>query len=76
MIYLKIMLDIIILSLAEHMILPMILYALAICLFVFLCFIGIKADLYDPKIHWLIEICNVLCQGLVALSTCILFHVF
>lgn len=74
--YVLIYISLIILSLAEHMILPVILYALAICLFVFLCFIGIKADLYDPKVHWLIEICNVLCQGLVALSTCILFHVF
>ena len=48
------------------------LYFFAIALFVFLCFIGIKADLMNPRIHWLIEIANVICQFTVALSTVIL----
>ena len=74
--YLLIYVTLIALSLGRGMILPVILYLAAICLFVFLCFIGIKADLYDARIHWIIEISNVICQGLVALGTCILFHVF
>jgi hypothetical protein len=38
-----------------------------------LCGIGIKADLKNPKVHWVIEISNVLCQFLVAMSTILLF---
>ena len=33
----------------------------------------IVADLKNPKVHWVIEISNVLCQGLVAFATVILF---
>ena len=54
--------------------LPIILFALAICLFVFLCTVGIKANLYDPKVHWVIEGCNVVCQFSVALGTILLFR--
>ncbi|MBE5996337.1 MAG: hypothetical protein E7240_03155 [Lachnospiraceae bacterium] len=50
------------------------LFALAICLFVFLCTVGIKANLYDPKVHWVIEGCNVVCQFAVALGTVLLFR--
>ena len=46
---------------------------IAILLFVMLCGIGIKADLKNPKVHWVIEISNVLCQLLVAIATLILF---
>lgn len=74
--YLLIYFSLILTSLIAHMILPVILYLAAICLFVFLCFIGIKADLYDAEIHWIIEISNVICQGLVALATYILFFGF
>ena len=35
--------------------------------------IGIKADLKDPKVHWVIEISNVICQFLVAAATVTLF---
>ncbi len=35
--------------------------------------LGIKANLKNPKIHWLIEISNVMCQGLVAMATIMLF---
>ena len=38
-----------------------------------LCGIGIKANLKNPKVHWVIEISNVICQGLVALGTFLLF---
>ena len=56
-------------------ILPVILYALAIILFVILCGIGIKANLKNPKVHWVIEISNVVCQFLVMLGTIIVFNV-
>jgi len=42
-------------------------------LFIMLCGIGIKADLKNPKVHWVIEISNVVCQGLVAVATVLLF---
>lgn len=61
------------LSIREGIILPIIFYGIAIMLFVMLCGIGIKANLKDPKVHWKIEISNVICQGLVALATIILF---
>ena len=50
-----------------------ILYALAICLFVFLCLVGILANLKDAKVHWVIEISNVVCQMSVAVATILLF---
>ena len=52
---------------------PVVLYALAILLFVMLCGIGIRADLKNPKVHWVIEASNVLCQLLVAVGTVTLF---
>ena len=48
-------------------------YAIAILLFVMLCGIGIKANLKNPKVHWVIEMSNVLCQFLVAAATILLF---
>lgn len=71
--YLLIYYSLITLSLRNDFITPVILYALAIFLFIFLCFIGIKANLKDAKVHWVIEISNVLCQLLVAIGTIILF---
>lgn len=71
--YLLIYYSLITLSLRNDFITPVILYALAILLFIFLCFIGIKANLKDAKVHWVIEISNVLCQLLVAIGTIILF---
>lgn len=49
-------------------------YAVAILLFVMLCGIGIKANLKDPKVHWVIEASNVVCQALVAVATLMLMH--
>lgn len=72
--YILIYISLIILSLKKHYPLPALLYAAAIFLFVMLCGIGIRADLKDPKVHWKIEISNVICQGLVALGTIILFR--
>ena len=50
-----------------------VLYALAIVLFVMLCGIGIRADLKNPKVHWVIEISNVVCQLFLTIATLLLF---
>jgi hypothetical protein len=70
--YLLTYISLIALSVRSGVVLPIILYAMAIALFVFLCGVGIKADLYNPKVHWVIEISNVVCQLLVAVATVIL----
>lgn len=72
--YLMLYTSLITLSIRADLIIPIILYGLAIIFFFMLCGIGIKADLKNPKIHWLIESCNVLCQMFVAIGTIILFH--
>jgi len=71
--YLLIYFSLINLSLATGLTAPVVLYASAILLFVFLCCIGIKANLKDARVHWVIEISNVLCQLSVAIGTIILF---
>ncbi|MBQ1827560.1 MAG: hypothetical protein II126_06250 [Erysipelotrichaceae bacterium] len=71
--YLMIYSSLITLSVQKGLIASVIMYGMAILLFVMLCGIGIKADLKNPKVHWVIEISNVICQGLVALATVLLF---
>lgn len=71
--YLLLYISLITLALHRGLILPVVLYALAILLFVMLCGIGIRADLKNPKVHWVIEASNVLCQLLVAVGTVTLF---
>ena len=71
--YLLIYASLITLSIRTSNLLTTLFYVLAIILFIMLCGIGIKGNLKDPKIHWIIEISNVLCQGLVAIGTLILF---
>ena len=70
--YLMIYASLITLSIRNGVILPVILYALAICLFVFLCLVGILSNLKNAKVHWVIEISNVVCQSSVAMATVIL----
>ncbi len=70
--YLLVYISLITLSIRKPATLPIIMYAIAILLFVMLCGIGIKANLKNPKVHWVIEISNVLCQFLVAAATIIL----
>ncbi len=53
--------------------LSIILYSIAICFMIFLVLIGVFSNLKKAKVHWTLEICNVLCQGFVALSTVLLF---
>lgn len=71
--YLLIYISLILLSIKTKNIIPTLCYLLAIILFLMLCGIGIKSNLKDPKVHWKIEISNVICQGLVALGTIVLF---
>jgi len=72
--YVLIYISLITMSIRSGLTLPIILFAVAICLFVGLCTIGIKADLYNPKVHWVIEACNVICQTCVAIGTVLLFR--
>lgn len=53
--------------------LSIILYSIAIMLMIFLVLLGCFSDLKLPLVHWTLEITNVTCQGLVALSTVLLF---
>ena len=71
--YLLLYISLITLSIRKPAVLPIIMYAIAILLFVMLCGIGIKANLKNPKVHWVIEISNVFCQFLVAVATILLF---
>lgn len=70
--YLMLYISMITLAINKGVILPIILYALAICLFVFLCLIGILSNLKNAKVHWTIEISNVVCQCSVAMATLLL----
>lgn len=71
--YLLLYTSLITLSVHKGSIIPIILYVMAILLFVMLCGIGIKGNLKDPKVHWIIEISNVVCQLFVAVATVVLF---
>ena len=71
--YILIYISLISLSIQKGVLAPVIMYGLAIILFAMLCGIGIKANLKDPRVHWVIEISNVVCQGLVAIATVLLF---
>ncbi len=71
--YLLTYISLITLSIQKGMRVPIILYAVAILLFVMLVGIGIKGNLKNPKVHWVIEISNVNCQLLVSAATVMLF---
>ena len=71
--YMLLYVSLIILSIEKDIFLPILFYVLAIFFFFMLCGIGIKADLKNPKVHWVIEVSNVMCQFLVAVGTVILF---
>lgn len=72
--YSTLYISLITLSIQKNNYIPTICYIIAIMLFVILCKIGIKDNLKNPKIHWKIEILNVICQGLVTLGTLLLFR--
>lgn len=70
--YLLMYISLITLSIQKGMMIPVLMYAAAILLFVMLVGIGIKGNLKNPKVHWVIEISNVICQLLVAVATVML----
>lgn len=70
--YILIYISLILLSIEYCLIVPIIMYAFAIVLFLMLCLIGIKSDLKNPRVHWIIESSNIICQLLVATATMIL----
>lgn len=57
----------------NNYVVSIVLYAIAIIFFLSLVVIGCTANLKDARVHWVIETSNVLCQGLVAISTVLLF---
>lgn len=67
--YLLIYISLLILTIKNSLILPTILYFFAIILFLILIIIGLKCNLKNAKIHWIIESTNIICQSLVAIST-------
>lgn len=71
--YLLIYISLIAKALAFNLAFPIICYGIAICLYFILIGIGIKANLKDARVHWVIEISNIICQSMVALGTIILF---
>lgn len=71
--YLLIYISLIVLSINNAVTLALIFIVLAIILYLFLIGIGIKGDLKNPKVHWILESCNVLCQMFVMITTLILF---
>ncbi len=71
--YLMIYTSLIIKSIISNHYIPIVFYIIAISLFTMLCMIGIKANLKDPKVHWIIEISNIICQLSVAIGTILLF---
>lgn len=71
--YLLIYISLIIKSIISNHFIPIIFYIVAISLFIMLCMIGIKANLKDSKVHWIIEISNIICQLSVAIGTILLF---
>ena len=70
--YLMIYASFITMSIRKGMAAPVFFCAFSICLMVFLCLIGIKANLKDANVHWKIEITNVTCQLSVAIATLLL----
>ena len=71
--YIMIYSSLITLAINSGVITSVVLYCIATIFFLGLCGIGIKANLKDARIHWIIETCNVLCQMFVAIATVVLF---
>lgn len=72
--YLMIYCSLITMAISIHKIVSIIMYAIAIILFIYLVLVGCCSDLKKAKVHWAIEISNVICQGLVAISTLLLLQ--
>lgn len=71
--YLLIYISLITKSISNEITIPIILYGIAICLYLLLIGIGLKANLKDARVHWILEISNIICQSSVAAGTILLF---
>lgn len=71
--YLLLYISLITMAIMSKKYMNVIMFAIAICLFVYLCLVGIFSDLKNSRVHWAIEIANVMCQFIVAHSTIFLF---
>lgn len=71
--YLLIYISLIYKAVISGIIVSLVLYIIAILFYLFLIGIGLKADLNDARVHWVLEISNILCQTSVAISTILLF---
>ncbi len=71
--YLLIYISLITLSIRAGVTISIVFYAIAICLYVALVTMGVKGDVMNAKLHWVIESCNICCQGCVAIGTILLF---
>lgn len=63
----------IIMSKRKRKIISMILAIFSFIITIFLAGVGIKADLYSPTVHWIIELTNIICQCSLFLSAKLLF---
>lgn len=72
--YLSIYISLFALSISINVISSIILFAIAIILFIILILIGLKANLKNAKIHWIIESLNIICQLCVALGIIFIFN--
>lgn len=70
--YLMIYISLIAFSLRFNLVTPVLMYSLAILLYLMLIGIGLKGDLKNARVHWVIEISNILCQAMVAFGTLVL----
>ncbi len=71
--YILIYISLIAASLAKGMVAPVVLYAVAICLMILLVCIGCFSNLYNARVHWVIEASNATCQTCVVIATFLLF---
>jgi len=70
--YLLIYIALIYKSISSNLMVPIVFYCLAISLYIMLIGIGIKGNLKNAKVHWIIEISNIICQLMVLIGTIIL----
>lgn len=71
--YLLIYVSLITKSLNFNLVVPIIFYCIAILFYLFLIVLGMRSNLKDAKVHWILEISNIICQSSVAIGTIILF---
>ena len=71
--YLFIYISLITFALRAGVTISIVFYAIAICLYLALVCIGVFGDVMNAKVHWVIESCNICCQGSVAIATVLMF---